>query len=110
MAQIRMNRRSLAAAVTVWMVFLGLIMMEKLSNAERLLKDKDPQVFADEKEMRPGFLCRVAHFLWQSGESSYEPVWPVSFLILLTIFCSFYVTAIFLPVYRSFISNIQFID
>ncbi|KAH9663210.1 Sulfite exporter TauE/SafE family protein 3 [Citrus sinensis] len=71
-----MNRRSLAAAVTVWMVFLGLIMMEKLSNAERLLKDKDPQVFADEKETRPGFLCRVAHFLWQSGESSYEPVWP----------------------------------
>ncbi|KDO79521.1 hypothetical protein CISIN_1g011797mg [Citrus sinensis] len=76
MAQIRMNRRSLAAAVAVWMVFLGLIMMEKLSNAERLLKDKDPQVFADEKETRPGFLCRVAHFLWQSGESSYEPVWP----------------------------------
>lgn len=76
MAKTRMNRRSLAAAVAVWMVFLGLIMMEKLSNAERLLKDKDPQVFADEKETRPGFLGRVAHFLWQSGESSYEPVWP----------------------------------
>ncbi|KAJ4714429.1 Sulfite exporter TauE/SafE family protein [Melia azedarach] len=74
MAQTHIYYRVLVPAAS-WMMFLGLVMMAKVGSAERLLKDKDPDVFV-EKEMRQGLLGRVAHFLWQSGNSSYQPVWP----------------------------------
>ncbi|KAH7566425.1 hypothetical protein ACOSP7_022898 [Xanthoceras sorbifolium] len=74
MAQTWINQRALVAAAA-WMVFLGLVMMGKEGSAERLLKDKNPQVFA-ENEMRQGFFVRVANFFWQGGKSTYEPVWP----------------------------------
>lgn len=78
MAKLVLNQRALAtAAVAACVIFLALVMMSNMTSAERLLKDKKPKISV-ENEMRPGFLVRMAHFLWQSGESSYEPIWPVS--------------------------------
>ncbi|KAK6237485.1 hypothetical protein QUC31_002954 [Theobroma cacao] len=76
MARVQVNQRSLA--IMAWVVFLVLVMMSNVGNAERLLKDKRNQpVFKDnENENTRGLLVRVANFLWQGGKSSYEPVWP----------------------------------
>ncbi|XP_044487873.1 sulfite exporter TauE/SafE family protein 3-like isoform X2 [Mangifera indica] len=74
MAQTQRNSGALAAAC---MLFLGLVIMQQMVSAERLLKDKNPdQVFGDQKEIRPGLLLTAVRFFWQGGESSYEPVWP----------------------------------
>ncbi|KAF5736043.1 hypothetical protein HS088_TW14G00176 [Tripterygium wilfordii] len=74
MAQLGMNQRTLATAA-VCMVLLCLLVMNDVASAERSLKDKEPEVVF-KREMKPGVLARISHFLWQSGESSYEPVWP----------------------------------
>ncbi|TXG59617.1 hypothetical protein EZV62_014190 [Acer yangbiense] len=77
MAQTWINQRALAAVA--WMVFMCLVMMGEQGSSERLLKNKNPQVFPEESDhdmRQQGFLVRVAHFFWQSGKSSYEPVWP----------------------------------
>ncbi|KAK2657234.1 hypothetical protein Ddye_010286 [Dipteronia dyeriana] len=76
MAQTWLNQRVLAAVA--WMVFMCLVMMGEQGSSERLLKDKNPQVFPEESDdmRQQSFLVRVAHFFWQSGKSSYEPVWP----------------------------------
>lgn len=80
MAQTQRNSGALAAAC---MLFLGLVIMQQMVSAERLLKDKNPdQVFGDQKEIRPGLLLTAVRFFWQGGESSYEPVWPVSFSLV----------------------------
>lgn len=73
MAQIKVNQKALANATRL--VILGLLMMTNLGTAERLLKYKNPPNYVEE-ETRQGFLDRVSNFLWQSGKSSYEPVWP----------------------------------
>lgn len=69
------NKRALAAAVS-WIIFINVLMMGKEGNAERLLKDKNNP----ETELQPNMLLRISNFLWQSGKSSYEPIWPVSFV------------------------------
>lgn len=55
-------------------------MMSNVSCAERDLKDKEPENFVTATEVR-GLLHKMVHFLWQSGKSAYEHVWPVSFLL-----------------------------
>jgi len=60
-----------------------------MASAERLLKDKEPEASA-EKEMSPGYLVKVLHFLFQGGKSSYEPVWPVSFRYIVTFVNHYY--------------------
>ncbi|KAJ8764542.1 hypothetical protein K2173_006282 [Erythroxylum novogranatense] len=57
------------------LMFLCLAMMSSRINTERPLKDKRPDTLVA-TEMRPGFIVRLTHFLWQSGKSSYVPVWP----------------------------------
>ena len=51
-------------------------MIFNVSLAERTLRDKKSENFVDTE--RQGVLAKVIGFLWQDGESSYEPVWPVS--------------------------------
>lgn len=97
MAQTHIYYRVLVPAAS-WMMFLGLVMMAKVGSAERLLKDKDPDVFV-EKEMRQGLLGRVAHFLWQSGNSSYQPVWPVSFILYFLHHCVFQLDSLHLSIH-----------
>jgi hypothetical protein len=79
MAQTHVNHRALAisTAAAAWFLFWSLVMMSSVGSAERVLKDKATENF--EKEVSHGFLPRMVHFLWQSGKSSYEHVWPVSF-------------------------------
>ncbi|KAI4314856.1 hypothetical protein L6164_027723 [Bauhinia variegata] len=69
-----LNQRTSRAAATSWLVFWCLMMICNVSLAERILKDKKPENFV-EKE-RQVALVRVIEFFWQSGESSYEHVWP----------------------------------
>ena len=51
-------------------------MIFNVSLAERTLKDKKSKNFVGTK--RQGVLVKVIGFLWQDRESSYEPVWPMS--------------------------------
>lgn len=66
---------SLVTAAT-WLILCILVMICNVSLAERVLKEKEPAKFV-EKETK-GFLRAMVDFLWESGKSSYEPVWPVS--------------------------------
>ncbi|GMN29465.1 hypothetical protein TIFTF001_002431 [Ficus carica] len=66
---------SAAAVLLVWMVF-GLLVISDVVSGERVLKDKKPENFVHQEEKQQGFFMRVAHFLWQSGKSSYQHVWP----------------------------------
>ncbi|KAJ4843829.1 hypothetical protein Tsubulata_038913 [Turnera subulata] len=77
MTKIGLNRRAspALALAAACLILLGLVMLSNLAGAERVLKDEKAET-PIKKEMRPGFMERVAHFLWQSGKSSYEPVWP----------------------------------
>ena len=76
---------SAAAVLLVWMVFCLLVISDVVS-AERVLKDKKPENFVHQEEMQQGFFMRVAHFLWQSGKSSYQHVWPVSIYIYIYLY------------------------
>lgn len=79
MARLGVNQRAVAAVVatSALVVCLGLVMMSGVGNAERLLKADDrPAEHLVNKNKEPGFLSKVVHFLWQSGKSSYQHVWP----------------------------------
>ncbi|RVW22664.1 Sulfite exporter TauE/SafE family protein 3 [Vitis vinifera] len=79
MARLGVNQRAVAAvaATSALVVCLGLVMMSGVGNAERLLKADDrPAEHLVNKNKEPGFLSKVVHFLWQSGKSSYQHVWP----------------------------------
>ncbi|EXC35515.1 hypothetical protein L484_026823 [Morus notabilis] len=74
--EVKRKKAFSVSAALVWMVFCLLIMNEVVSG-ERILKDKlNPENFVDVEEKQQGVLMRVAHFLWQSGKSSYQHVWP----------------------------------
>lgn len=78
MARNEVNQRAKAIVATVaWVVCWGLFTVSGVGNAERLLKSTEPE-YVVEKEMTQGFVVRLLHFLWQTGKSSYQPVWPVS--------------------------------
>lgn len=77
MDRTRVNQTAKALATTVaWVLCWGLFTVSGVGNAERILKATEPG-YVVEKEMRQGFVVQVLHFLWQSGKSSYQPVWPV---------------------------------
>ncbi|XP_061342363.1 sulfite exporter TauE/SafE family protein 3-like [Gastrolobium bilobum] len=65
---------SIAAATAAWMALFILTMICNVSLAYRVSKEKELGNFV-EKERR-GVLRVMIDFLWQSGKSSYEPVWP----------------------------------
>ncbi|XP_050226809.1 sulfite exporter TauE/SafE family protein 3-like isoform X2 [Mercurialis annua] len=71
-------RTSVIAAIMV--ILVGLLATTNLSSAERLLLKAQNHtkilVHNHHNQIRPTFLSRAAHFLWQKGKSSYEPVWP----------------------------------
>ncbi|KAL4368020.1 hypothetical protein GQ457_05G006560 [Hibiscus cannabinus] len=81
MAEIKVNRRWLT--ITAWIVFLVLVMTSNVGIAERLLKDKGNQHVPKDTVKTQGLLVGVVNFLWQSGKSGYEPVWPVRLLTLI---------------------------
>lgn len=74
------DRRSVALSAFMLMalVLQVLVTMSDVAAAERPLTEKEPKLIVDQKMGRQGFLGRVISFFWQSGKSSYEPVWPVS--------------------------------
>ncbi|CDP02034.1 unnamed protein product [Coffea canephora] len=70
------NQRAKAIALTAaWFFCWILFTASDIGSAERLLKTVEPGHIV-EKEMRQGFIVRLVHFLWQSGKSSYQHVWP----------------------------------
>lgn len=79
-AEVKRKKAFSVSAALLWTVFCLLIMNEVVSG-ERILKDKlNPENFVDVEEKQQGVLMRVTHFLWQSGKSSYQHVWPVSII------------------------------
>ncbi|KAJ4967168.1 hypothetical protein NE237_019017 [Protea cynaroides] len=66
-----------STVAVAWGMCLGLLMMIQLGGAERLLRAIDQQSSVrKEIEEEAGFLVRCVNFLWQSGKSSYQHVWP----------------------------------
>lgn len=81
MARLRVNHRAVAtaAAAAALMVCLAIVMMSDVGNGERILKENDQRTEdLVHKSKQQGVLSKVLHFLWQSGKSSYQHVWPVS--------------------------------
>ncbi|XP_056176101.1 sulfite exporter TauE/SafE family protein 3-like isoform X2 [Syzygium oleosum] len=78
-ARTMVNPRALvvsAGALAWFLLFTSFVISGHAVRAERpLLHDKAPEVSVEDTPT-PGFLVRAAKFLWQSGKSSYEPVWP----------------------------------
>ncbi|KAK2981579.1 hypothetical protein RJ640_011109 [Escallonia rubra] len=72
--EVKQRVKGLAAAAA-WVICWILFTMSGVGSAERLLKATEPGYIV-EREMRQGFLVQVLHFFWQSGKSSYQPVWP----------------------------------
>lgn len=74
------NRRAVAvSAFTLMALVLVLITMSDVAAAERPLMGKEPELTMDQKKMDgQGLPGRVISLFWQSGKSSYKPVWPVS--------------------------------
>ncbi|KAK3011627.1 hypothetical protein RJ639_011129 [Escallonia herrerae] len=72
--EVKQRVKGLAAAAA-WVICWSLFTMSGVGSAERLLKATEPGYIV-EREMRQGFLVQVLHFFWQSGKSSYQPVWP----------------------------------
>lgn len=65
------------SSTATWLLALCILtMICSVSLADRVLKEKESGNDVDKE--RQGVLRVVVNFLWQSGESSYEPVWPVS--------------------------------
>lgn len=72
------------AAAALWLVFAIVVMMSDVGNAERVLRDKQlPENFVEE-DMKKDLFVRVIQFFWQSDQSSYQHVWPVSICIHLS--------------------------
>lgn len=83
------------ATARTWLILCIITMLFNVSLAERVLKEKET-VNHVEKQTK-GFLKAMVDFLWESGKSSYEPVWPVSLSFvfsLLISFCIVYFTCI----------------
>lgn len=68
-------------ATATWLALCILVIICNVSLADRVLKEKESGNFAEEESQ--GVLKGMINFLWQSGKSSYEPVWPVSSSITL---------------------------
>lgn len=75
MARNEVHPKATAAKVAAWALFLGVLMLSHLSRAERPLKAKEVEIAVDE-DIREGFVAKMLNFLWQSGKSSYQHVWP----------------------------------
>ncbi|XP_057449397.1 sulfite exporter TauE/SafE family protein 3-like [Lotus japonicus] len=61
-------------ATATWLALCILVIICNVSLADRVLKEKESGNFAEEESQ--GVLKGMINFLWQSGKSSYEPVWP----------------------------------
>ncbi|KAK2372865.1 hypothetical protein P8452_46084 [Trifolium repens] len=68
------HRPSSVTAATWLTLCILLTMICNVCLAERVLKEKESRIHV-EKETK-GFLRAMVDFLWESGKSSYEPVWP----------------------------------
>ncbi|XP_061352168.1 sulfite exporter TauE/SafE family protein 3-like [Gastrolobium bilobum] len=68
------KKTSRAAATAIWVVTWSLIMIYNVTLAERVLKDQKSEKIVVKE--RGGVIIRVVDFFWQSGQSSYERVWP----------------------------------
>lgn len=87
MAQTKFTRKAVtvsAVALIAWAVFINLLMISEVVTAERPLKDEKPKNFV-EQDIKQGVFVRMMKFLWQTGGSSYQPVWPVSLIFNLVL-------------------------
>ena len=85
-----MNLRKFAVGMICW----SILFLNSFAIAERPLKDNINHqtislVVDQDQTMEKSLLTKVYNFLWQAGGSSYQPVWPVSLLILSS-FSSFF--------------------
>lgn len=80
MAEIGRKWQSLSLR-SVAMLGFGFVLASVLASVERsLMMPETPKNDGDDSES--DFLLKVVNFLWQPKLSTYEHVWPVSFLKL----------------------------
>ncbi|KAL6222424.1 hypothetical protein ACLB2K_005816 [Fragaria x ananassa] len=76
MARMMITRKTVSAALIAWVVFISLLMVSEVVSGERPLKDdQKPRNFV-EQDIKQGAFLRMMKLLWQTGGSSYQPVWP----------------------------------
>ncbi|XP_050379955.1 sulfite exporter TauE/SafE family protein 3-like [Argentina anserina] len=77
MARTMVTRKTVSAvALVACAVFTSLLMVSNVVSGERLLKDdQKPRKFVEE-DINQGVFLRMMKLLWQTGGSSYQPVWP----------------------------------
>lgn len=63
---------------SIWMVMLSFASALVFVSAERGIMKMEVPRFNFTMEPAESFLTRALNFLWQSGESGYQHVWPVS--------------------------------
>ncbi|XP_010680798.2 sulfite exporter TauE/SafE family protein 3 isoform X1 [Beta vulgaris subsp. vulgaris] len=68
-----MNQQRIVAA---WMICFSVVLLNSIARAERPLKENFISLVDKEQVMKEGLLSKMYHFLWKSGEPSYQPVWP----------------------------------
>ncbi|XP_027361057.1 sulfite exporter TauE/SafE family protein 3-like isoform X2 [Abrus precatorius] len=68
------KHETFSIAATIWLALCILTMICNVSLADRVLKEKEFGNVVEEE--RRGVLKAMMDFLWESGKSSYEPVWP----------------------------------
>ncbi|RDX79514.1 Sulfite exporter TauE/SafE family protein 3, partial [Mucuna pruriens] len=61
---------------SIWMVLFGFASVFAIVFAERSIVKMEVPRFNVTEEPGQSFLTRVTNFLWQSGESGYQHVWP----------------------------------
>ncbi|XP_047322139.1 sulfite exporter TauE/SafE family protein 3-like [Impatiens glandulifera] len=63
--------------IASWMI-LGCLLfaVSEVRSADRLLRSNNTYNNVKENETGEGFAMKLLHFFWQSGKSSYQPVWP----------------------------------
>ena len=64
---------------SIWTVLFCFASVFAIVSAERsIVKMEVPRFNVTSREPQQSFLTKALNFLWQSGESGYQHVWPVS--------------------------------
>ena len=61
------------------MIFLGILVLISAVSADRPLKGRHDHLANVVDHAEKNQEDKALHFLWQTGKSSYRPVWPVSY-------------------------------
>lgn len=82
-----MGQSGLMKIVLFSTILVGFLLVFVSANEETLKEVASAEIEMEEVEV--SLLRKTINFLWQSGQNTYEHVWPVSFNIILYLKCCF---------------------